>query len=72
MAKKQKDPYKTIARNKKAAHDYILEDRLEAGIVLRGTEIKSARSGNVSLKEAYIQISDGAGNSYCTEGKYYA
>jgi SsrA-binding protein len=58
MAKKKKDPYKTIARNKKATHDYILEDRLEAGIVLRGTEIKSARSGNVSLKEAYIQISE--------------
>ena len=56
MAKK-KDPYKTIAKNKKAAYDYILEDRLEAGIVLRGTEIKSARSGNVSLKEAYVQIS---------------
>jgi len=56
MAKKKKDPYKTIARNKKAVHDYILEDRLEAGIVLRGTEIKSARSGNVSLKEAYVQI----------------
>ena len=57
MAKDKKDPYKTIARNKKAAHDYNLEDRLEAGIVLRGTEIKSARSGNVSLKEAYVQIS---------------
>ncbi len=57
MAKDKKDPYKTIARNKKAVHNYILEDRLEAGIVLRGTEIKSARSGNVSLKEAYVQIS---------------
>ncbi len=58
MAKHKKDPFKTIAINKKAAHDYILEDRLEAGIVLRGTEIKSARSGNVSLKEAYVQISE--------------
>ena len=57
MAKDKKDPFKTIARNKKAAHNYILEDRLEAGIVLRGTEIKSARAGNVSLKEAYVQIS---------------
>lgn len=57
MVKDKKDPFKTIARNKKAAHDYILEDRLEAGIVLRGTEIKSARSGDVSLKEAYVQIS---------------
>lgn len=56
MAKVKKDPFKTIARNKKAAHNYNLEDRLEAGIVLRGTEIKSARAGNVSLKEAYVQI----------------
>ena len=58
MAKDKKDPFKTLARNRKAAHEYILEDHFEAGIVLRGTEIKSARSGEVSLKEAYVQISD--------------
>jgi len=57
MAKDKKDSFKTVARNKKAAHDYILEDRLEAGIVLRGTEIKSVRAGDVSLKEAHVQIS---------------
>jgi len=56
MTKGKKDTFKNIARNKKAAHDYNLEDRLEAGIVLRGTEIKSARYGEVSLKEAYVQI----------------
>ena len=45
-----------IARNRKAQHDYFLEDRYEAGLVLRGTEIKSVRARQVSLQEAYIQI----------------
>lgn len=43
-----------IARNRKARHDYFLEDRYEAGLVLRGTEIKSVRARQVSLREAYI------------------
>jgi len=47
---------KVVARNRKAAHDYHLEDRLEAGIALRGTEIKSIRSGQVSLKEAHVEV----------------
>ena len=45
----------TVATNRKARHDYFLEDRYEAGLVLRGTEIKSVRARQVSLKEAYIQ-----------------
>ena len=45
----------TIATNRKARHDYFLEDRYEAGLVLRGTEIKSVRARQVSLREAYIQ-----------------
>jgi len=44
----------TIATNRKARHDYFLEDRYEAGLVLRGTEIKSVRARQVSLREAYI------------------
>lgn len=48
----------TVATNRKASHDYFLEDRLEAGIALRGTEIKSVRAGQVSLREAYVQIDD--------------
>lgn len=47
---------KIIARNRKATHDYFLEDRFEAGLVLRGTEIKSIRSGQVSLKEAHVFV----------------
>jgi SsrA-binding protein len=47
---------KIIARNRKASHDYFLEDRFEAGLVLKGTEIKSIRSGQVSLKEAHVVV----------------
>ena len=46
---------KTVATNRKAAHDYFLEDRFEAGIVLRGSEIKSVRAGQVSLREAFVR-----------------
>ena len=46
---------KTVATNRKAAHDYFLEDRLEAGLVLQGSEIKSIRAGQVSLKEAFVR-----------------
>lgn len=46
---------KIVATNRKAAHDYFLEDRLEAGISLKGSEIKSVRAGQVSLKEAYVR-----------------
>ena len=47
---------KIVARNRKASHDYFLEDFAEAGIVLLGTEIKSIRAGQVSLKEAYVRL----------------
>jgi len=50
---------KVVATNRKAAHDYFLEDRMEAGMVLQGSEIKSIRAGRVSLKEAYVRIEDG-------------
>ena len=48
---------KLIAENRKARHDYFIEDRYEAGIVLQGTEIKSVRLGHVQLKDSYISIS---------------
>ena len=48
-----------VARNRKAGRDYFLEERFEAGIVLRGTEIKAVRSGQVSLQEAHVRISGG-------------
>lgn len=50
---------KIVATNRKAKHDYHILDTYEAGIVLRGSEIKSIRAGNISLKEAYVSIEDG-------------
>lgn len=47
---------KTVAKNKKAWHDYFIDERLEAGIVLTGTEIKSVRGRKVSIKESYVRI----------------
>jgi SsrA-binding protein len=50
---------KTIAQNRKARHDYIIEETLEAGIALTGTEIKSIREGHVNLQDAYARIDRG-------------
>lgn len=50
---------KTVAQNRKARHDYSIEDSFEAGIVLTGTEIKSIRAGKVSLSESYARIDKG-------------
>jgi SsrA-binding protein len=47
---------KDIAVNRKAHHDYFIEEKYEAGLVLKGSEIKSIRAGKVSLKEAYISF----------------
>lgn len=49
---------KVIATNRKARHDYILLEIYEAGIVLLGSEIKSIRAGQISIKEAYVRIDD--------------
>ncbi|MCL6627625.1 MULTISPECIES: SsrA-binding protein SmpB [Alicyclobacillus] len=48
-----------LAQNRKAYHDYFIEETYEAGIVLTGTEIKSIRRGSVSLRDAYARIEDG-------------
>ena len=50
---------KIIAQNKKARHDYFIEDTLEAGVELSGTEVKSIRQGRVNLKESYASIDRG-------------
>ena len=50
-----KDTIKLIAQNKKAYHDFFIEDTYEAGIALAGTEVKSLRAGKCSLKESYIE-----------------
>jgi len=61
MAKSDKadDGLHVVTRNRKAAHEYELSDRLECGIVLVGTEVKSLRDGHCSLDEAYARIEDG-------------
>jgi len=56
---KEKTGIKLIANNKKAYHDYFIEDKYEAGIELYGTEIKSLRQGKCSIKEAYINFENG-------------
>lgn len=50
---------KTVAQNKKARHDYFIEDTFEAGIVLSGTEVKSIRQGKVNLKDSFARVRDG-------------
>ena len=47
---------KLIANNKKAYHDYFIEEKYEAGLVLHGTEVKSLRQGKCSIKESFIRI----------------
>ena len=54
-----KKEIKPIAKNSKAFHDYFVEDRYEAGIVLSGTEVKSIRQGGVNLKDSWCQVKDG-------------
>ena len=50
---------KTAAQNRKAFHDYYVEERYEAGIELAGTEVKSIRAGTLNLKDAYCTVKDG-------------
>lgn len=50
---------KVVSRNRKAHHDYHIEDRYEAGLVLRGTEIKAIRQGRVNLRDGYARPRDG-------------
>lgn len=57
MAKKPKEGEKVLATNRAASHEFHLLERLEAGIVLTGTEVKSARLGSVNLKDAYARVS---------------
>lgn len=55
----QEEHIKVVARNRKAFHDYHIDDRYEAGLVLRGTEIKSIRNGRVNLRDGYVRPRDG-------------
>ncbi|MBQ8416940.1 MAG: SsrA-binding protein SmpB [Clostridia bacterium] len=59
MADKKKEGQKIIAQNKKAYHDYFVEEKYEAGISLAGTEVKSIRGGGVNLKDSYCSFENG-------------
>ena len=55
----EKQPIKVVAENRKARHNYNIEDKYEAGIVLAGTEVKSLRMGKANLKDSYARIKNG-------------
>src|ERR1700686_2503926 len=59
MTKPAEDGAKVVATNRRASHDYFLEDRFEAGIALMGSEIKSIRNGHVQIREAYVETKGG-------------
>lgn len=59
-----KEKMKLVANNKKAYHDYFIEEKYEAGLVLHGTEVKSLRMGKCSIKEAFIRIENGEVYAY--------
>ena len=54
-----KETMKLVANNKKAYHDYFVDEKIEAGLVLHGTEVKSLRMGQCSIKESFIRIENG-------------
>ena len=55
----KKEAMKLVANNKKAYHDYFVDEKIEAGLVLHGTEVKSLRMGKCSIKESFIRIENG-------------
>jgi SsrA-binding protein len=57
--KEKEDQYKVVASNRKAYHDYFIEEKIEAGLILRGTEVKSLRDGRVNLQDSYASVDDG-------------
>lgn len=59
MSKKAKQADNSIALNRKALHDYFIEEQYEAGIVLEGWEVKSLRAGRAQLKESYVLLKNG-------------
>ncbi|RRC95251.1 SsrA-binding protein SmpB [Schaalia canis] len=70
--KAQADAHRTIARNKKALHDYLIEEKWEAGIVLSGTEVKALRMGRASLVDAWVEVKDGEAWLYGANIPMYA
>ncbi len=56
---KTSDPNATLALNRKARHDYFIEESIEAGLVLKGVEVKSMRDGKVNLRDSFVVIRNG-------------
>jgi SsrA-binding protein len=59
MAKETDDQQTVVATNRKAYHDYFIEEKFEAGIVLKGTEVKSLRDRRVNLQDSYADVKEG-------------
>jgi SsrA-binding protein len=59
MTKDKDSTEKVVATNRKAFHDYFIEEKFEAGIVLQGTEVKSLREGRVNLQDSYASVREG-------------
>jgi SsrA-binding protein len=59
MAEKSAPPQKVVAENRRARHDYFIEDDLEAGIMLEGSEVKSLRTGKANIAESYASVEGG-------------
>ena len=70
--KTESDAKKTIARNKKARHDYLIEDSWEAGLVLSGTEVKALRMGRASLVDSWVEVKGGEAWLYGANIPMYA
>ncbi|MGD0153232.1 MAG: SsrA-binding protein SmpB [Thermacetogeniaceae bacterium] len=58
MGEAQREPIKVVAENRKARHDYFIDETYEAGISLAGTEVKSMRAGKVNLRDSYASVDD--------------
>ena len=71
MGEKQDNNTKVVASNRKAFHDYSIEEKIEAGLILKGTEVKSLREGRVNLREAYATVANGKAVLHnCHIGEY--
>ncbi len=71
MAEKQDNGFKTAGSNRKAFHDYSIEEKIEAGLILKGTEVKSLREGRVNLREGYATMTNGKAILHnCHIGEY--
>ena len=71
MAQKEDPNTKVVASNRKVFHNYSIEEKIEAGLILKGTEVKSLREGRVNLREAYATVAQGKAVLHnCHIGEY--